>query len=72
MTVLLKQCILKQFGYVSVRVFTPTSWKAEALIWLRWLDVKWDLTVFFTGKIMTSDGRQCGWAFQKENMFEAF
>lgn len=72
MTVLLKQCILKQFGYVSVRVFTLTSWKAEALIWLRWLDVKWDLTVFFTGKIMTSDERLCGWAFQKENMFEAF
>lgn len=72
MTVLLKQGALKQSGDVSVRVFIRANWKAEVLIQLRCLDVKWDLSVFFTGKIMTSDGRRCGWVFWKENLLIRF
>lgn len=32
---------------------------------------KWNLTLFFPGKIVTPDAGQCGWALQKEKVFES-
>lgn len=78
--VLHKCDILKPFGDVlSVRIFVSTGRRAEAHMWMgrgflygpSMLNVKMKFNTIFPGKIVTPDAGQCGWALQKEKVFES-